>query len=59
MTNNSSEISIQQRTENFAIRVIKAYCELNKRRFDDAGKILSKQFLRSGTSIGAIISTKK
>ena len=46
-------INIQERTENFAIRVIKAYCELNRRNFDDAGKVLSKQFLRSGTSIGA------
>lgn len=46
-------ISIQQRTEDFAIRVIHAYGELNKRSFDDAGKILAKQFLRSGTSIGA------
>ena len=48
-----SNITIQQRTEYFSIRVIKAYTELNKRPFDDAGKILSKQFLRSGTSIGA------
>ena len=55
MTNNKTNITIQERTENFAIRVIKAYSELNKRHFDDAGKILSKQFLRSGTSIGAII----
>lgn len=46
-------VSIQERTEVFAIRVIKAYTELNKRNFDDAGKVLSKQFLRSGTSIGA------
>ena len=51
MTNNN--ISIQERTENFSVRVIKAYCQLNKRNFDDAGKVLSKQFLRSGTSIGA------
>lgn len=49
----NNEINIQQRTEDFSIRVIKAYCQLNKRNFDDAGKILSKQFLRSGTSIGA------
>ena len=49
----SSNITIQQRTEDFAIRVIKAYTELNKRHFDDAGKVLAKQFLRSGTSIGA------
>ena len=49
----TSQTTIQQRTENFAIRVIKAYGELNNRHFDDAGKILAKQFLRSGTSIGA------
>ncbi|MGY6530881.1 MAG: four helix bundle protein [Cyanobacterium sp.] len=53
MTNDNKNITIQERTEIFAIRVIKAYSELNKRHFDDAGKILSKQFLRSGTSIGA------
>ncbi|MGD1809273.1 four helix bundle protein [Dapis sp. BLCC M126] len=52
-------ISIQERTENFAIRVIKTYSELNKRDFDDAGKVLSKQFLRSGTSIGANCSEAK
>nr|WP_242022983.1 four helix bundle protein [Pseudanabaena mucicola] len=52
-------LSIQERTENFAVRVIKAYCELNKRSFDDAGKVLSKQFLRSGTSIGANCSEAK
>ncbi len=50
---NNYNITIQQRTENFAVRVIKAYSELNKRNFDDPGKILAKQFLRSGTSIGA------
>ena len=49
----SINLSIQERTENFAIRVVKAYVELNKRKYDDAGKVLSKQFLRSGTSIGA------
>ena len=45
--------TIQQRTENFAVRVIKAYVEINQRNYDDAGKVLSKQLLRSGTSIGA------
>ncbi len=59
MVNHKGNISIQERTENFAIRVIKAYCELNKRPFDDAGKVLSKQFLRSGTSIGANCSEAK
>ena len=53
MLNNNQEISIQQRTENFALRVIKAYSELSKRHFEDGGKLLSKQFLRSGTNIGA------
>ena len=47
------EITIQQRTEDFAIRVIRAYTILSNRRFDDAGKVLAKQFLRSGTSVGA------
>ncbi len=49
----NNDISIQQRTKIFAIRVISAYIELNKKPFDDAGKVLSKQFLRCGTSIGA------
>jgi four helix bundle protein len=49
----NSLIILQERTQDFAIRVIKAYGELNKRNFDDAGKILAKQFLRSGTSIRA------
>ena len=46
-------VSIQQRTKSFAVRVIRAYVQLSKKHFDDAGKVLSKQFLRSGTSIGA------
>ena len=50
---NNNSISLQDRTRFFASRVIKAYIELSKKHFDDAGKILSKQFLRSGTSIGA------
>ena len=50
---NNSQITIQQRTEDLAVRVIKAYSQLNKREFDDAGKILAKQFWWSGTSIGA------
>ena len=46
-------ISIQQRSKVFAIRVINAYVELDKKHFNDASKVLAKQFLRSGTSIGA------
>ena len=52
-------VTIQQRTKMFAVRIINAYVELNKKHFDDAAKVLSKQFLRSGTSIGAIISITK
>jgi four helix bundle protein len=48
-----AEFTIQMRSEDFAIRVIKAYSVLSKRQFNDAGKVLGKQFLRSGTSIGA------
>ena len=59
MVNHSENISIQERTEDFAIRIVKAYSELNKRPSDDAIKILSKQFLRSGTSIGANCSEAK
>ncbi len=59
MINHNANISIQERTEKFAIRVVKAYSEINKRHFDDAGKVLSKQFLRSGTSIGANCSEAK
>ena len=48
------DISIQVRSKNFASRVIKAYAEINKsNNFNDAAVILGKQFLRSGTSIGA------
>jgi four helix bundle protein len=47
------EFTIQKRSEDFAIRVIRAYSVLSNRRFDDAGKVLAKQFIRSDTSIGA------
>ena len=50
---NNERISIQERTEKFAIRIVNAYTILAQRKFDDAGRVLSKQFLRSGTSIGA------
>ena len=41
MFDNDINISIQERTEDFAIRVVKAYSQLNKRPFDDAAKVLS------------------
>ena len=47
---NNNNISIQDRSKLFAIRAIKAYTELNKRHFDDAGKVLAKQFKRASTS---------
>ena len=54
---NNNNITIQQRTKLFASRVIKAYSEINeKSNFNSASIILSKQFLRSGTSIGANIA---
>ncbi|ELS01206.1 TIGR02436 family protein [Xenococcus sp. PCC 7305] len=50
----NDNISIQERTEKFAIRVVKAYSEIQKQNnFNDAVVILAKQFLRSGTSVGA------
>lgn len=52
MLNNSN--TIQDRTKKFAIRVINAYTKITKiGHYDDAVRVLSKQFLRSGTSIGA------
>ncbi|MDJ0747331.1 MAG: four helix bundle protein [Xenococcaceae cyanobacterium MO_167.B27] len=48
------QISIQERTKKFAVRVVRAYVQINKdKHFNDAAAVLSKQFLRSGTSIGA------
>ncbi len=50
-----SNISIQSRTKKFATRVIFAYTEIigKSNNYDDAVRILAKQFLRSGTSVGA------
>ena len=42
MINHNANITIQERTENFAIRVIKAYCELTKRPFDELWQSLIK-----------------
>ena len=52
-----SNITIQLRTEKFAVRVVGAYGQINKHHhFNSAVSVLSKQFLRSGTSIGANIA---
>ena len=57
---NNSNISIQERTQCFAIRVVKAYETIKTdNHFDDAIVVISKQFLRSGTSIGANVAEAK
>lgn len=48
---NSME-GIKERCFSFALRVIKLYSSVKS---DDAGRIIGKQVLRSGTSIGANI----
>ena len=53
---NNNRISIQDRTRKFAVRIVKAYSEIIKlKHFSGPAVVLSKQFLRAGTSIGAII----
>lgn len=47
----TSQISIQERSKQFAVRIVKLYCYLEQQ--SSAGKILGQQLLRSGTSIGA------
>ena len=48
MTN--KKLSIQERTKKFAVRVVKAYVQINKdNHFNNAAAVLSKQFLKSGT----------
>ena len=47
-------ITIQERSKQFAIRVINAYTQIIKvNHFNDAAAVLAKQFLRSGCSVGA------
>ena len=46
-----SNISIAERTKNFAIRIVKACCFLDEK--PGVCRTLSKQLLRSGTSVGA------
>ncbi len=44
---NDTSITIQDRPENFAIRTIKAYTEINKNNhFYDAVELISKRFFR-------------
>ncbi|MBD2339158.1 four helix bundle protein [Calothrix sp. FACHB-156] len=46
-----THISIADRSKNFAIRIVKACCFLDEK--PGVYRVLSKQLLRSGTSIGA------
>ncbi len=46
----TTNITITDRTKSFAVRIIKACCFLDEA--SSATRILSKQLLRSGTSIG-------
>src|SRR5437899_813966 len=41
---------LQNRTKNFAVRIIKSFARLPK---DEAARIIGRQFLRSGTSVAA------
>ena len=50
MKNGEKDRGIVERTVAYSLRIIKLYRELEK---DTTGRILGKQVLRSGTSIGA------
>jgi len=46
-----SNEDLRQRTKTFALRVVRLYASLARR--DDIQKVLGRQMLRSGTSVGA------
>src|SRR5687767_12757460 len=46
----SDELKIVERTVAYSLRVIRLYKELRK---DEVGRVLGRQLLRAGTSIGA------
>lgn len=50
-------MKIDERTKKFAIRIIRATAYLNKQ--DDTCRVLAKQMLRSGTSVGANIAESR
>ena len=53
-------ISIQDRTKQFALRAIKVYGFINDNsHFNSAEAIISKQFFRSSTSVGANVAEAK
>ena len=52
MEKKDNKANIAERTVAYSLRIIKLYRELEK---DNIGRILGKQLLRSGTSIGANI----
>ena len=47
---NNSRPDLRDRTFNYARRIVRLFCALPK---TDVARILGKQFLRSGTSVGA------
>lgn len=50
----NNQITIQERSKKFAVRIVNAYTEILKvNHFNNAATVLAKQLLRSGTSIGA------
>jgi four helix bundle protein len=48
---NQNQTDLKLRTKDFALRIIRMYCTLQKS--DTVGQVLGKQALRSGTSVGA------
>jgi hypothetical protein len=43
-------LTFQTSSKKFAVRVVKAYVQINKdNHFNNAAAVLSKQFLKSGT----------
>jgi four helix bundle protein len=51
MSDGNDNISIQSRTKQFAVRIIRVYVYIEPK--SNAGRILGQQLLRAGTSIGA------
>ena len=56
MADNPAPQDIAQRTTDFALRIIKLYRHIEK---DSIGRILGKQLLRSGTSVGANVQESR
>lgn len=50
-TYDSMNNELQSRTKQFSLRILKLGVKLNK--FDDIARVIAKQIIRSGTSVGA------